>query len=245
MSNESVLKGTVFVYEWPVRLWHWINALCILVLAGSGYFIGSPLPSVGGEASEHFLMGYIRFAHFAAAYIFAIGFLGRVYWALVGNKHAKQLFVPPIFRAQWWKEVVDEALWYAFLRKEPHKYVGHNPLAEFCMFFMFVLGCIFMICTGFAMYGEGLGMGSWADRMFGWVIPLLGRPHVWLGDPAAGPESGCAYLASCRHVADRGVRHPACVCRPARGSHVEADHAQRHHRWYTHLQGRPALINRH
>jgi Ni,Fe-hydrogenase I cytochrome b subunit len=64
----------VYVYEVPVRLWHWINALSITVLAVTGYFIGSPLPSMPGEASAHFLMGYIRFLHFAAAYVFAIGF---------------------------------------------------------------------------------------------------------------------------------------------------------------------------
>ena len=39
-----------------------------------------------GEASDNFLMGYIRFAHFAAAYIFVIGFVFRVYWAFVGNR---------------------------------------------------------------------------------------------------------------------------------------------------------------
>jgi Ni/Fe-hydrogenase 1 B-type cytochrome subunit len=32
---------------------------------------------------------------------------------------------------------------------------------------------LFMIFTGFALYGEGLGEGSWADRWFGWVIPAL------------------------------------------------------------------------
>ncbi len=52
----------------------------------------------------------------------------------------------------------------------------------FAMFFMFVLGSIFMIITGFALYGEGLGVGSWADDMFGWVIPLFGQSldvHNW------------------------------------------------------------------
>ena len=34
-----------------VRAWHWINALAIVVLAVTGYFIGSPLPSMPGEAS--------------------------------------------------------------------------------------------------------------------------------------------------------------------------------------------------
>ena len=36
--------------------------------------------------------------------------------------------------------------------------------------------------TGFALYGEGLGTGSWADSLFGWVIPLLGgseATHNW------------------------------------------------------------------
>ena len=46
----------------------------------------------------------------------------------------------------------------------------------------FFLFSIFMICTGFALYGEGLGAGSWADRLFGWVIPLMGQSqdvHTW------------------------------------------------------------------
>ena len=44
---ESVRHRTsVFVYEWPVRLWHWVNALCILVLIVTGWFIASPLPTM-------------------------------------------------------------------------------------------------------------------------------------------------------------------------------------------------------
>ena len=30
------------------------------------------------------------------------------------------------------------------------------------MFFMYVLGTVFMIVTGFALYGEGTGMGTLA-----------------------------------------------------------------------------------
>jgi Ni/Fe-hydrogenase 1 B-type cytochrome subunit len=39
-----------------------------------------------------------------------------------------------------------------------------------------------MIVTGFALYGEGAQMGSWQERMFGWVIPLFGQSqdvHTW------------------------------------------------------------------
>jgi Ni/Fe-hydrogenase 1 B-type cytochrome subunit len=175
-------QKAVYVYETPVRLWHWINALSILVLAVTGYFIGSPLPTMPGEASANFLMGYIRFAHFAAAFVFAIGFLGRFYWSFVGNHHARQLFRLPIFRAGFLEEVLFELRWYLFLEKEPRKYEGHNPLAQVVMFMMLTLGSVFMIFTGFALYSEGAGEGSWFDFFFGWVIPLFGQSqdvHTW------------------------------------------------------------------
>ena len=165
----------VYVYEAPLRLWHWINALAILVLCVTGYLISHPLPSMPGEASDNFLMGYIRFAHFTAGYIFAIGFLARIYWAIVGNHHSRQLFVLPIFNGKWWSEVWFELRWYMFLEKEPKKYIGHNPLAQLAMFFFITLGTPFMIITGFALYSEGVGMDSWADSLFGWVIPLFGQ----------------------------------------------------------------------
>jgi Ni/Fe-hydrogenase 1 B-type cytochrome subunit len=60
-------QTSVYVYEAPVRTWHWINAAAILTFCVTGYFIGSPLPSMQiGEAHEQFVFGYIRFAHFAA-----------------------------------------------------------------------------------------------------------------------------------------------------------------------------------
>jgi Ni,Fe-hydrogenase I cytochrome b subunit len=32
----------VYVWEWPVRLFHWVNFLSIMVLAATGYLIGNP-----------------------------------------------------------------------------------------------------------------------------------------------------------------------------------------------------------
>ncbi len=182
MQPQTQHQDAVYVYEAPVRIWHWVNAFSILVLAVTGYFIGSPLPTMPGEASANFLMGYIRFAHFAAAYIFAIGFLARFYWSFVGNHHSQQLFRLPFFKAHFWKEAWFELRWYFFLEKEPRKYVGHNPLAQAVMFLMLTWGTIFMIFTGFALYSEGEGKGSWADTLFGWVIPLFGQSqdvHTW------------------------------------------------------------------
>jgi Ni/Fe-hydrogenase 1 B-type cytochrome subunit len=177
MSTQSSDLFPVYVWEAPVRLWHWVMAACMVVLAATGYFIGSPLPSIGGEASEHFLFGYIRFAHFAAAYVFAIFFALRVVWIFVGNRFAREIFTVPVkmLDVAYWRGLIHQALYYLFLKREGVVTQGHNPLALSAMFFMYVLGTIFMICTGFALYGEGLGMESWAFRAFtSWVMPLLG-----------------------------------------------------------------------
>jgi Ni/Fe-hydrogenase 1 B-type cytochrome subunit len=185
-SADAVALGqslqSVYVYEAPVRLWHWVNALAITVLAVTGYLIGSPLPTQPGEASANYLMGYIRFAHFAAGYTLAVGLMGRIYWAVVGNDHARELFWVPIFQPAYWREMWGMLKWYAFVSARPGRYVGHNPLARFAMFFGFLFLCLFMIVTGFALYGEGSQMGSWQERMFGWVIPLFGQSqdvHTW------------------------------------------------------------------
>ena len=63
---------------------------------------------------------------------------------------------------------------YRFLESEPLRYLGHNPLAQLEMVILFTIPSFFMALTGFAIYSEGEGVGSWHHRLFGWVIPPLG-----------------------------------------------------------------------
>lgn len=186
MSIEATTlqrQESVYVYEAPVRLWHWINAFAILTLCGTGYLIGSPPPAVGGEAYNNFQFGWIRYIHFSAGYILAVGFLFRIYWAFAGNDHARQIFLPEVWKPRFWEEVLHEIKWYLFLARSPMKYTGHNPLAALVMHIVLVWGTVFMIVTGLALYGEGTGMGSWQNTFFSsWVIPLFGQSqdvHTW------------------------------------------------------------------
>ena len=176
MSAQVREVFPLYVWEVPVRIWHWLMASCMVVLAITGYLIGSPLPSVSGEASAHFGFGYIRFAHFAAAYIFAITFAVRLIWAFFGNRYSREIFLVPLkmFDPVWLRGMFDQILHYAFIKRKVRPWAGHNPLAMSGMFFMFVLGTVFMIFTGFALYGEGLGRESWAFKLFSsWVLPLF------------------------------------------------------------------------
>jgi Ni/Fe-hydrogenase 1 B-type cytochrome subunit len=172
-----------YVYQAPLRLWHWITVLCVLTLCCTGYFIGKPLPTLSGEASAHFLMGYIRFAHFSAGLILAVGLVFRIYWGLVGNVFAREIFILPIWDPQWWREFFYELGWYLFLKRYPRKYIGHNPVGQAAMFCFFI-AAILMCLTGLALYGEGLGHGSWVWHAFGWVVSLVGggnslAVHSW------------------------------------------------------------------
>jgi Ni/Fe-hydrogenase 1 B-type cytochrome subunit len=168
-------RQAVYVFEAPVRIWHWLHALSIVVLAVTGYLIANPLPSIGGEASEHFMMGNLRMIHFIAGYVFGIGFAVRIYWAIVGNSHSRELFYLPLWRGEWWRNFWEELKFYLFMRDDAPPITGHNPIAQTAYWVFNVLLTLFMIVTGFALYGEGLGLGSWADTWFGWVF-------IWLGD---------------------------------------------------------------
>ncbi|MDO9709330.1 Ni/Fe-hydrogenase, b-type cytochrome subunit [Paracraurococcus lichenis] len=173
-AHEVTRETSIYVYEAPVRIWHWVNALCIVVLAATGFLIGRPPPAVAPGATDDLLFGYLRFTHFAAGQVLAIGFLFRILWAFVGNHHARQVFLLPVFNLRWWAEVWHEAKWYAFLTPEPKKYAGHNPLAQLAMFVMFTAGIALMILTGLALYAEGAGQQSWWWAAFGWVHGLAG-----------------------------------------------------------------------
>jgi len=175
----------VYVWEAPVRLWHWVMMLAMFVLIATGFLIGVPPPSVGGEAYDQFWFGYIRFLHFAAGYVFTIMFVLRVYWAIVGNKYAREIFIVPysMLTAKFWNGLIHQALYYLFVYRDSRVYQGHNPLAAAAMFFMYVLGTVWMILSGFALYGEGTGMGTWQFTLFtSWLQPLVGDSqtlHTW------------------------------------------------------------------
>jgi len=172
ISAEQKLPGPIYVFNLPVRIWHWLHALSITTLIVTGYLIAVPLPSLSGEASDHFLMGNLRFVHFSAAFVFTIGLLVRAYVALVGDKYARGLFIVPVWKGIYWKRLWHEVKFYSFMTRKASKSVGHNPLAQMFMWLINVVLAIFMVCTGFALYSQGTGAGSWADSMFGWVFVL-------------------------------------------------------------------------
>ena len=162
----------VFVWELPVRIFHWLNAAAIVVLCATGYLIGNP-PALmsSAEASYRFLFGTIRFLHFAAAYIFVFNFLFRIYWGFVGNKYAQwRNFIPTSRR--YFDEIRKVIQIDIFLkRRTEHLSVGHNALAGFMYFIVFIVSGI-MAVTGFGLLSDMSGW--WFPKLFAWVPAFMG-----------------------------------------------------------------------
>ncbi len=55
----------VYVWELPVRVYHWINAVALVLLCVTGYLIGAPLRVFyAAEAYQQYWFGWVRFIHF-------------------------------------------------------------------------------------------------------------------------------------------------------------------------------------
>ena len=163
----------VYVWELPVRLFHWFNALCIVILGGTGYLIGRPIAfQSASEASFGYWFGTVRFLHFATAYLLIFNFLFRVYWGFVGNRYATWRNFIPLRRDQW-KEILRVLRVDIMLGKAepPFASVGHNSLAGL-IYLLFFLVFLAQVATGFALYSAM--SGSAMGRLFAWVIPLFG-----------------------------------------------------------------------
>jgi len=170
--------GRRYVWEFPIRLSHWVNAIAIAALVLTGLYIGAPILHPSGEAYKNFLMGRMREVHFAFGFALLIGIAIRVYWFFVGNNYARSGF-PLFWRKSWYKAVFGQIVEYMHIERG-HIHIGHNSLAGASYAGFFAM-CGFEGITGLAMYGESNPGGFW-DRLCGWTTPLLGgsfRVHMW------------------------------------------------------------------
>jgi Ni/Fe-hydrogenase 1 B-type cytochrome subunit len=171
----TVLMERVYVWQWPVRLYHWVNALAVVVLCVTGYIIGKPVSFVSSaEAYQHYWFGWVRFIHFAASFLFFFNFVFRIYWGFAGNQYARWNNFLPLTPAQLrrqWREVRGVLKSDILLQKGESLPVGHNALAGWTYFLSF-LAFLFQSITGFGLYAAM--SKSALPKLFAWIVPLMG-----------------------------------------------------------------------
>lgn len=161
----------VYVWEWPVRITHWLIVLSIVVLAATGIYIGRPFLASPRPETNAFVTGTIKVIHSYAAIVFTLSVLSRMAWMFLGNSFARwDNFIP--VRRQRRKGLLSTLQFYLFLLRKPPGFVGHNPLAGLTYVLVFFLYFV-MIGTGFALYSVSARASS-PMHFFQFFIPLLG-----------------------------------------------------------------------
>ena len=171
------MRRRIYVWQIPVRLTHWVNALSIVVLSFTGYFIGNPYLFIAQrESYAPFFMGTIRFVHFAAAFIFFASVLLRTYWAFAGNPWSRWRGLFPFLTKRGRQSMIHAFQYYFFLRRDPPEVTGHNALAGLSyMFIVALYGLI--IFSGLALYGQLHPVSIWA-KATSWVFLFVTSPQI-------------------------------------------------------------------
>lgn len=172
-------KGMIREREWSLGyiIDHWIRFIAIAVLVFTGAYIHWPFLSGGADS---FLMAWMRFFHFVAAYALVLGLIVRVYMAFRST-----------FDSDWrdfsivqnLKRVPEMIGYYLFLKKSHSEFRKYNPLQALSYLFVGVV-ILFAALTGAAIYHGKLFGFIPAPGSFRWVSTLLGGEsyaRIWHG----------------------------------------------------------------
>ena len=166
----------IYLWEKPLRFMHWIAALCIVLLALTGFYIGRPYFVPAGDPGDAYLMGWFRFVHFVAAARFVMTGIVRVYWLFMGNRFERLPALFPV-RKRDFRNLFRIVKFYLMIEPEKApKYLGHNPLQQLSYTGMYLVAAL-MVVTGFAMYGQS-NPGGLIYTAFNWVNPAMGGAPI-------------------------------------------------------------------
>jgi Ni/Fe-hydrogenase 1 B-type cytochrome subunit len=166
-------RTRTYVWEFPVRLTHWVNFLCILTLAATGIYIGSPF--IHAYRSDQYIMGTIRLVHFIAGYTFLMSIIIRLYWAFMGNRYASwKVWFP--FSKKRRADLADAVKYYTLISKKPPYAVGHTALAGVAYFFVSLL-FLLQIFSGFALFSLSHPGHLSHTVLGGWLLSVM-NPHA-------------------------------------------------------------------
>lgn len=161
----------VYVWQWPVRMTHWLIVFSIVILSCTGIYIGNPFLISSGPAGQRFIMGTMKVVHFYAAIVFTLAVLSRIAWMFLGNRYSTWDKFIPVARKRR-AGLIPTLRFYLFLLRKPPGFVGHNPLAGMAYVLVFGLYLI-AITTGLAIYANSAHVES-PLRIFGSLAPLFG-----------------------------------------------------------------------
>lgn len=173
-AGESRASTAAYEHPWAVRFAHWLNAIALFVMIGSGLQIFRAFPSFGAKIPQHNLMNWPRmFAlggwlggalqwHFTFMWIYVgTGIFYLLYQVFTGH-YRQVLFVPSDIRGVW-----PMARHYFFFGPKPPATQAYNPLQKLAYTSAILLGVLSFLT----------GLVIWKPVQFSWLARMLGGFH--------------------------------------------------------------------
>ncbi|MGI9103522.1 MAG: cytochrome b/b6 domain-containing protein [Terriglobales bacterium] len=180
IRGEHQGKTTAFAYEhpWAVRFCHWVNAIALVGLVGSGLRIFRAFPSFGPKVPQQNLInvpnsltiggwlgGALRW-HFTFMWFFVgTGLLYLIYQVASGH-YRQVLFTPRDVRGLW-----PMVRHYFLFGEKPPLTETYNPLQKLA----------YTSAMFFGMMSTVTGLVLWKPVQFGWLAWLMGGFHFARG----------------------------------------------------------------
>jgi cytochrome b len=149
------------VWDKTVRIFHWLNVLCVLMLIAIGVAILNS-KALGVTTEGKILLKTI---HVYVGYVFAINLGWRIVWGFIGSRFARWKMALPFgseYKAQL-KAHIDGAK-----NNKPVGFLGHNPIARLMVALLFLLLSVQAV-TGLILAGTDVYMPPFGNLFKQWV----------------------------------------------------------------------------
>jgi Ni/Fe-hydrogenase 1 B-type cytochrome subunit len=165
----------VYVWEWPIRIFHWIMVLSLVVLTVTGFYMHRPY--IVATSPRAWVMGTMRFVHEIFGFILISVLLLRTYWFFAGNEWARWRAWVPLKKEQW-QSIRSMLLYYSYQRREPEPEIGHNSLAAatyMVIIFLLAVECL----TGLVLFGT-VSQSHFLRVTVGWIPHIVDIQYIRL-----------------------------------------------------------------
>ena len=176
---ESAKDGepvqAIYEHPWVVRFSHWVNAVALFGLVGSGLQIFRAFPSFGAKIPQKDLLNWPKaFAiggwlggalqwHLTFMWIYIATGLVYIGYEILSGNYQQVLFVPGDIRGVW-----PMARHYFFFGPKPPATEVYNPLQKLAYSSAIVLGALSVLT----------GVVVWKPVQFSWLAWLMGGFHL-------------------------------------------------------------------
>lgn len=163
MAAKETSADAQFISVWGrmVRLFHWINVICVLLLATLGLAILNE--KAFGVSSDGKIL--LKTLHVYVGYLFALNLICRLGWAFFGDRNARWKAILP-FQKGFFADLRSYLRSYTGGKQEVH--VVHNPLSRLMITFLFLI-LTTQALTGLVLAGTDLYMPPFGGTIAAWV----------------------------------------------------------------------------